>query len=140
MEKFEEILSKYETIKRSNKPKITFEEVEKIIGFKLPEDYKSYAIKYSEFEDMIGEQNLRLWNFDEIIEINEEYEIFEYLSKTLGIGDNGSGEFIAIEKLKNRKIRIVLSPFLIEEEAHIEIGNSFTNFLERLEDGLEWFD
>ncbi|MDI9871905.1 SMI1/KNR4 family protein [Flectobacillus roseus] len=140
MEKFEEILSKYETVKRSNKPKITFEEVEKIIGFKLPEDYKSYAIKYSEFEDMIGEQNLRLWNFDEIIEINEEYEIFEYLPKTLGIGDNGSGEFIAIKKLKNRKIRIVLSPFLIEEEAHIEIGNSFTNFLERLEDGIGWFD
>ena len=140
MEKFEEILSKYETVKRSNKPKITFEEVEKIIGFKLPEDYKTYAIKYSEFEDMIGEQNLRLWNFDEIIEINEEYEIFECLPKTLGIGDNGSGEFIAIEKLKNRKIRIVLSPFLIEEEAHIEIGNSFTNFLERLEDGIEWFD
>ncbi|MDI9862290.1 SMI1/KNR4 family protein [Flectobacillus roseus] len=140
MEKFEEILSKYETVKRSNKPRITFEEVEKIIGFKLPEDYKSYAIKYSEFEDMIGEQNLRLWNFDEILEINEEYEIFEYLPKTLGIGDNGSGEFIAIEKLKNRKIRIVLSPFIIEQDAHIEIGNSFTNFLERLEDGIEWFD
>ena len=80
MEKFEEILSKYETVKRSNKPKITFEEVEKIIGFKLPEDYKTYAIKYSEFEDMIGEQNLRLWNFDEIIA-----EISKYF--TLKTGD-----------------------------------------------------
>jgi hypothetical protein len=34
----------------------------------------------------------------------------------------------------------VLSPFLIEEEAHIEIGNSFTDFLERLENGIEWFN
>jgi hypothetical protein len=44
------------------------------------------------------------------------------LTKSLGIGDNGSGEFIAIEKLDNLNFRIVLSPFLIEEEAHIEIG------------------
>lgn len=36
MEKFEEILSKYELIKRDKKPKTTFEEVEKIINFKLP--------------------------------------------------------------------------------------------------------
>ncbi|MDI9862541.1 SMI1/KNR4 family protein [Flectobacillus roseus] len=140
MEKFEEILSKYELVKRRNKPRITFKKVEKIIGFKLPEDYKSFALNYSEFEDFIGEQNIRLWNFDEIIEINEEYEIFECLPKTLGIGDNGSGEFIAIEKLDNLNFRIVLSPFLIEEEAHIEIGNSFTDFLERLENGIEWFN
>jgi hypothetical protein len=62
------------------------------------------------------------------------------LTKSLGIGDNGSGEFIAIEKLDNLNFRIVLSPFLIEEEAHIEIGNSFTDFLERLENGIEWFN
>ncbi|PAC26704.1 hypothetical protein [Flectobacillus sp. BAB-3569] len=83
MEKFEEILSRYKLVKRRNKPRITFKKVEKIIGFKLPEDNKSFALNYSEFEDFIGEQNIRLWNFDEIIEINKEYEIFECLPKTL---------------------------------------------------------
>jgi hypothetical protein len=34
----------------------------------------------------------------------------------------------------------VLSPFLIEKEAHIEIGISFTDFLERLENRKEWFE
>lgn len=140
MEKFEEILSKYEVIKRGKKPKTTFEDVEKIINFKLPEDYKSFALNYLEFEDFIGEQNIRLWNFDEIIEINSEYGIFEDLPKTLGIGGNGSGEFIAIENLDNNNLRVVLSPFIIEKEAHIEIGNSFTDFLERLENGKEWFN
>lgn len=140
MEKFEEILSKYEVIKRDKKPKTTFEDVEKIINFKLPEDYKSFAFNYLEFEDFIGEQNIRLWNFDEIIEINNEYGIFEDLPKTLGIGGNGSGEFIAIENLDNDNLRVVLSPFIIEKEAHIKIGNSFTDFLERLDNGKEWFN
>lgn len=140
MERFEEILTKYEVDKRTDKPKTSFEEVEKIIGFKLPDDYKSFALNYLEFEDFIGEQNVRLWDFDEIIEINTDYQIFKYLPRTLGIGGNGGGEFIAIEQLTDNSLRIVLSPFIIENEAHIEIGSSFTDFLQRLENGKEWFD
>lgn len=140
MEKFEEIITKYGVLKRTDKPKATFEEVEKLIGFKLPDDYKNFAANYLEFEDFIGEQNVRLWDFDEIVEINTDYQIFKYLPKTLGIGGNGSGEFIAIEHLGDNNVRIVLSPFIIEKEAHIEIGNSFTDFLQRLENGQEWFN
>lgn len=140
MEKFEEIITKYGVLKRTDKPKATFEEVEKLIGFKLPDDYKNFATNYLEFEDFIGEQNVRLWDFDEIVEINTDYQIFKYLPKTLGIGGNGSGEFIAIEHLGDNNVRIVLSPFIIEKEAHIEIGNSFTDFLQRLENGQEWFN
>jgi hypothetical protein len=139
MEKFEEILTKYEAVKRTDKPKITFDEVEKIIDFKLPDDYKNFATNYLEFEDFIGTQILRLWNFDQIIEINTDYQIFKYLPSTLGIGGNGSGEFIAIENLEDNKLRIVLSPFIIEKEAHIEIGTSFTDFLQRLDNGADWF-
>jgi SMI1 / KNR4 family (SUKH-1) len=140
MERFEEIISKYEVVKRTDKLKTTFEEVEKIINFKLPEDYKVFATNYLEFEDFIGEQNVRLWNFDEIIEINTDYQIFKYLPRTLGIGGNGSGELIAIENFGDNNLRIVLTPKLIEKEVHIEIGNSFTDFLQRLENGQEWFD
>jgi hypothetical protein len=140
MKNFEEIFSKYKVVKRNNKPKSTFEEIEKIINFTLPEDYKFFALNYSEFEDIIGEQYIKLWNFDEIIEINTEYGIFENLHKTLGIGGNGSGEFIALKKLDTDNLKVVLSPFIIEKEAHIEIGNSFTEFFERLENGKEWFD
>ena len=140
MERFEEIITKYEVVRRTDKPKTTFAEVERLINFKLPDDYKNFAINYLEFEDFIGEQNVRLWDFDEIIELNTDYQIFKYLPMTLGIGGNGSGEFIAIEHLDDNNLRIVLSPFLIEKEAHIEIGTSFTDFLQRLENGQEWFD
>ncbi|TCD23419.1 SMI1/KNR4 family protein [Pedobacter psychrodurus] len=140
MERFEEILTKYNITKRTNKPNTTFEEAEKIINFKLPNDYKTFALNYSEFEGIIGNQYFRLWDFDEIIGMNTDYRIFEYLPKTLAIGGNGSGEYIAIEQLNDSRLRIVLSPFLIEEEAHIEIGISFTDFLERLENRKEWFE
>ncbi|WP_113654777.1 SMI1/KNR4 family protein [Pedobacter namyangjuensis] len=140
MEPFEKILSKYEFVKRTDKPKTAFEDVEKIINFKLPDDYKAFALNYLEFEDFIGAENVRLWDFDEIIEINNDYQIFKYLPKTLGIGGNGGGEYIAIEDLGDNNLRIVLSPFIIEKETHIEIGSSFTDFLQRLENGKEWFD
>ena len=139
MEPFEKILSKYEVVKRTDKPKTAFEEVEKIINFKLPDDYKAFALNYLEFEDFIGAENVRLWDFDEILEINNDYQIFKYLTKTLGIGGNGGGEYIAIEDLGDNNLRIVLSPFIIEKEAHIEIGSSFTDFLQRLDKGQEWF-
>lgn len=140
MEQFEEIITKYAIAGRTHKLKITFDEVEKLVGFKLPDDYKMFATNYLEFEDFIGEQNVRLWNFDEIIDINTDYQIFIYLPQTLGIGGNGSGEFIAIEHLGDNDLRIVLPPFIIEKEAHIETGTSFTDFLQRLENGKEWFN
>jgi hypothetical protein len=140
MEKFEEILTKYKPAKRTGKPKVTFEEVEKIIDFELPDDYKSFALNYSEFEDFTGAEYVRLWDFDEIVKMNTDYQIFDCLSHTLAIGGNGSSEYIAIEKLNDDRLRIVLSPFLIEEEAHIEIGVSFTDFLARLVNGKKWFD
>ena len=140
MERFEEILTKSIVVKRTDKLKITFDEVEKIIGFKLPDDYKNFALNYVEYDDFIGKQNVSLWNFDEIIEINSNYQIFNYLPKTIGIGGNGGGEFIAIEELADRSLRIILSPFIIEKEAHIAIGSSFTDFIQRLENGKEWFD
>ena len=140
MKKFEEIISKYEVVRRHDKLKTTFDQVEKLVNFKLPNDYKTFATNYLEFEDFIGEQNVRLWNFDEIIEINTDYKIITNLPQTLGIGGNGSGEYIAIEHLGDNNLRIVLSPLIIEREAHIEIGTSFTDFLQRLENRKEWFD
>jgi hypothetical protein len=140
MDRLEQVLQKYNFQKRFDKPKMASEEVEKIIKFKLPEDYKFFALNYLEFEDSIGPEYVRLWNFDEILEMNFDYQIFEYLPKTLAIGGNGGGDYIAIEQLENEGLRIILSPFItIEKEAHLEIGNSFTDFLERLNNGKEWF-
>ena len=140
MEKLEQLLLKYKFEKRSNSPKTTFEKVEDFINFKLPDDYKFFAKNYLDFEESIGEEYVRLLDFDELIEINTDYEILEYLTKTLIIGGNAGGEYIAIEQTEQNNLRIILSPYIVfEKEAHIEIGNSFTDFLERLDNGQQWF-
>lgn len=141
METFENILDKYSCPKRTKFSSTVIEQIESIVKFSLPSDYKSYLEKYHAFEEHIGPEFVRLWDADEIIEMNTGYLIFENLPNTLGIGGNGGGEFIAIELTNSENYRIVLSPFIdLDKQYHIEIGTSFTDFLVRLENGNEWFD
>ena len=73
--------------------------------------------------------------------MNNSYQITDNLVNTIGIGGNGSSEFITIEFTKNNEYRVVLSPFIdLDKNYHIEIGNSFTDFFERLENGKNWFE
>jgi hypothetical protein len=140
MSKIEQILDKYDSQKRTEKSKLKIEEVESKVNFKLPEDYKFFAKNYIENEYFIGDNFFRLWDFDELLEINNDYGILKNLTNTIGIGENGSSEFIAIELLENNEYRIVLSPFIdLDKFFNIEIGKSFTNFFERLEKGIDWF-
>ena len=78
MEKLEQLLLKYKFEKRTKSPKTTFEKVEDFINFKLPDDYKFFAKNYLDFEESIGEEYVRLLDFDKLIEINTDYEILEY--------------------------------------------------------------
>lgn len=140
MSKIKQILDKYDSQKRTEKSKVSIEEVESKVNFKLPEDYKFFAKNYIENEYFIGDNFVRLWDFDELLEINNDYEILKNLTNTIGIGENGSSEFIAIELLESNEYRIVLSPFIdLDKSFNIEIGKSFTNFFERLEKGINWF-
>ena len=140
MEIINELLLKYNCQKRTQKAKMKIEQIQSFINFNLPEDYLIFLENYLAFEGFIGPEFVRLWDFDELIETNIEYQIFDNLPKTLGIGENGSSEFIAIEHTNNNSIRVVLSPFIdLDKQYHIEIGNSFTDFLQRLDEGQEWF-
>jgi hypothetical protein len=119
---------------------LDFEEIENRIGFELPIDYKEFLKKYDFYETQIGEESFKLWDFDKLLDWNNGYEIFENLKMTIGIGDNGGGEFIGLEKLPDGNIRTILSPFIdLDKNYHIEIGNSFTDFLTRLDNGKKWF-
>jgi len=141
MEQFEMILLKHNCSKRFNNALINIEEIETFAGFGLPEDYKNFIQGYQGFEKDIGQEYVQLWDVDELKEYNLEYGIIDDLSNTLAIGGNGGGEFIALEYISKENYRIVLSPFInLDEQYHVEIGTSFTDFLVRLENGQEWFN
>ncbi|MDB4919935.1 SMI1/KNR4 family protein [Mucilaginibacter sp.] len=140
MKKLEEILRKYNFPKRLKQAPTIFKEIENIAGFQLPDDYKYYLINYMEHDVFIGPQFLRLWDIDNIMEHNNGYGIIDNLPYTIGIGSNGGGEFIAIELYEKNSFRIILSPFIdLDKQYHIEIGESFTDMLTRLENNAPWF-
>lgn len=139
MTELEIILTKYNFPERTIRPTTKIEEIESRIGFPLPDDYKFYLDNYGAYEKFIGPELVNLWNIDELLSRNEDTGIFDNLPLTLGIGNNPSSEFIAIEFTDN--YRIVLSPFIdLNKQYHVDIGNSFTDFLVRLDNGKDWLD
>jgi hypothetical protein len=140
MSEIDEILKKYNWPTRELVHDLNFRDIENRIGFDLPEDYKEFLREYSFYETQIGEESFKLWDFEKLLEWNEGYEIINNLKETIGIGDNGGGEFIALEKMVDGKIRTILTPFIdLKEEYHVEIGFSFTDFLKRMDQGKKWF-
>jgi hypothetical protein len=140
MTEIESILSKYEIPKRTEPSKVTINGVEDKIGFNLPEDYKYFLNNYQGFGNSIGEEYVNLWGLEDLVEQNEGYFIIEELPGTIGIGSNGAGELIALEIRKEANLKVVLTPFIdLNEEYHINIGNSFTDFLQHLDKGKVWF-
>lgn len=139
MDTTDEILKKYDWPTRAS-DKTDLLDIEREIGFELPDDYKGFLLRYRGHETQIGEEYVRLWDKDELLSLNQDYRIFENLPETIGIGGNGAGEFIGIEKLQDGRLRIVLTPFIdLDKQFNIEIGKSFTDFLLRLDKGEKWF-
>ena len=141
MKKLKLLLDKYDFQKKQTPiTQAQVDSIEKLIGFKLPDDYLFFLKNYNGDADFIGNEFVILWDADKLLQSNIKSEILEYLPSTLAIGGNGGGEFIGIEKTELDKINIVLSPFIgLEKINHIIIGDSFTDFLIRLDEKREWF-
>lgn len=139
-EELKEIFRKYDFPKRDENSSVNIEDIQMHLKFDLPEDYIFYVENYLGIDQFIGAEFIKLWSLEELIDANLEYHIFEKLPQTLAIGTNGSGEFIGIEFDDNNSIKIILSPFMdLNTQYHVKIGNSFTDFLVRLDSGIEWF-
>lgn len=136
------ILPKYKWTKRNALlDDFNFKTIEDKIGFVLPKDYKDYAIEYDENENFIGKEYIMLWSLEKLIDWNIDYQIFENLPNTVAIGGNENGEFIGIQFIADDKYQIILSTYIdLDPEYNIEIGKSFTDFIERLDSGKTWFD
>lgn len=139
-EDLEKIITKYDFPQRNESSSYNVSDIELYSNIKLPEDYIFYLEKCLGINQFIGVKYINLWPIEEIIDFNKCYGIVENLNNTIGIGSNGGGEFIGILIEDNGSVRIILSPFIdLDSNYNVEIGTSFTDFLVRLDNKIEWF-
>ncbi|MGK0308957.1 MAG: hypothetical protein ACI8RP_001924 [Urechidicola sp.] len=135
------VWEKYGSLKRNEIISDILKVIEHKIDFNIPDDYHEFLINYTGFENHIGDHYVVIWDLDELMEFNTDYEVFELVQNGLGIGSNGSSEMIVLKKDENNEFKILLIPYLDldEKETYIEIGNSFSDLFNRLEADESWF-
>lgn len=73
------------------------EVIKKINEVELPEDYVEFKKKHNGGEGDIGEAWLVLYSLEELQEINDDYEIEQFLPDHIIIGSDGGGELYGID-------------------------------------------
>ncbi|QDU90910.1 SMI1 / KNR4 family protein [Pirellulimonas nuda] len=105
---------------------------EKAFGVTLPQDYRSFLLGRGGGEGFLGEQYLILWNADQIVPYNADYEAETYAPGLLIFGSSGGGEGFAFD-LRKQCNDIVAVPFIgMSLKDAKSIAPSFTDFLEKL--------
>lgn len=87
--------------------------ITKINGVGLPQNYLDFMIEHNGGEGDIGESWLVLYSIEELKEINDDYNVPEYLPDHIIIGSNGGEEFFGINS--DGKYFIVPSMFEPDE-------------------------
>lgn len=87
--------------------------ITEINGVNLPQNYIDFMIEHNGGEGDVGESWLVLYPMEELKEINDDYNVPEYLPNHIIIGSNGGGEFFGINS--DGKYFIVPSMFEIDE-------------------------
>jgi len=127
------ILDNYNFIRKNANISSIVEMLEYKVGFLLPDDYKEYLANFTAFEGSINSSYIKLWDIDQLLAFNEGYEIFRSMPNTFGIGSNGSGGLLAMEREDSGLISYVKTPFtLLNPEQNEYLASSFTEFIEKL--------
>lgn len=107
-----------------------FEEASNI---KLPDEYKDFLKLTNGGEGFIGENSyVMLWAVEELIELNESYEVNDYAPGLFVFGSNGGGEAYAFNTRSN-SMDIVQVPFVgMDLELVQQKAKTFNEFIENL--------
>lgn len=97
------------------------------IQFEYPKDYLDYINNTEEYEIYSDSGFVELFPFDDLDEINNDYETQKFVPDFIAIGSNGGGVGVFINKNNNKLYSI---PFVgMEEKDSIFLSETFTQFL-----------
>ncbi len=108
------------------------EEVRIALGLNYKNGYLEFLSESNGYEGSVGNSYLQLWSVEELISLNEGYNVNEFLPGLVFIGSNGGDEAYAIDT-REGKIDFVQIKFIgIDFEGLIICVNNFADFLEFL--------
>lgn len=108
-------------------------EVEKNLGFTFPKDYSDFLLTSNGGEGWVGEDSyLSLWKVDEIVALNEAYEVSEFAPGLILFGSDGGLDAYGFD-IRDESTAIVEIPFIGMDLREVKnCGNTFVEFLEYL--------
>ena len=101
-------------------------------GVNLPQDYTAFLRQSNGGEGLIGPNSyLILWSVEELVSLNEAYQVNEYAPGLLLFGSDGGGDAYAFNtKECNHIVRV---PFVGMDVSAVEqLADDFGGFLETL--------
>ncbi|WPO91747.1 SMI1/KNR4 family protein [Chryseobacterium sp. HR92] len=101
------------------------------LNFQYPKDYLSYINTLENSEVYSDNGFIEFFPFNELEQINEEYETAEYVPNFIAICTNGGGVGVFINKI-DKKIYSI--PFVgMEEKDAVLLADSFSEFIYKFE-------
>jgi hypothetical protein len=123
-----------------NKPGANQEDIERActaLNFTPPSDYLD-ALRFSNGgEGFINHSYLRLYSIEELLTLNESYQVNTFAPGLIIFGSTGGGEAYAFNT-RNAPIELIQIPFIpLDLEYGESLGQTFLEFLQRLaENGI----
>ncbi len=128
-----QLLDSFNFYRKKSEIESIVEMLEYKVGFLLPIDYQEYLANFSAYEGTVNGSFVKFWDIDQLIAYNEGYEIFRNMPNTFGIGSNGTGGLLAMEREDSGLISYVKTPFtLLNPNKNEYLASSFTEFIEKL--------
>ena len=85
--------------------------MEKHFNVKFPSDYKDFLLFSNGFEGYTKNGYIVIWGAEEMVQLNEDYHVKEFVSNIVIFGSDGAEDAFAFDTLEN-KFTIVRLPFI----------------------------
>jgi hypothetical protein len=104
-------------------------------GLRLPDEYLGFLKVSDGVEGFVGEHSyLVLWPIEQLLKLNEDYEVEEFAPGLLIFGSDGGDTAYAYDT-RSEEMPIVEVPFIgMNLEAVTTCGTTFVDFLQYLHD------
>lgn len=119
-------------------------ECERKLLLRLPSDYVRFLETSDGGEGFIGKHGddtwyLVLWKVEKLAPFHEELEVAREIPGFLAIGGDGGGELFGFDTRKTPWPVVMVPRLPMEWEEALPVGDSFTDFLQKLYDGFDPF-